>query len=77
MASDEIINIGAPVEFKRKSPSGNDIPTKGWVTNVVGGEEYNCTYTYLVIEYYAGKTVAIHHARLDDVKILTKKKEKK
>jgi len=69
-----MISEGALVEFQRETAAGKPIPTKGWVTTVVGKEDYNCTHTYLVIEYYSGKSIAICHARLDDVKILSKKK---
>jgi len=72
-----MISEGALVEFQRKTAAGSDIPTKGWVRTVVGKEDYNCTHTYLVIEYYQGKGIAVYHARLDDVKILTKSKESK
>lgn len=77
MADQGTVKQGALVEFERELPSGKQVPTRGWVTNVVDKDEYNCTHTYLVIEYHVGKGIAIYHAKEDDVKLLSKSKEPK
>lgn len=69
------IKAGALVEFQREVPSGNAIPTEGFVTNVLDPKEHDCTHTYLVIEYFKAKGKDIYHAKADDVKLLSNPKK--